>query len=1563
MNFFVTHCDINFLKYAERLFETLSLFSDNKIIFYTVDFAYDCKFDNVIPIKVESKNYLQNLINYSKYSSQQDSIKAYNVFLKPFIVKDLLSNELDSNNNYCYLDSDCLAINDCDRIFDKSCLITDYPLFNRGCHEFMMFADRGNPFINDVRDLNYCLEADLMKLLNIDINLRKQYLQTGVFLFNKRCEFFVDEWLQTCSRNEIVNNWKYIAPFHEETVANCLLWKRFNILDLSQSLINLPYNEYDKDASLNKIKEMLNSLINVRQEDYFIDTFCRIPSLDNIKNLSFYHGKISDSEYNYIKEQMSDNYLLKINSVSLGDTLAATPTLRKLYNSYNKKINVVTYHPELFVNNNYVNRVLTFEKNINEKHYKEVFNTFLGVGIKQGEHGIEKKHNTIDIRQFHAIDLGFMLSEKEMEYDYVPNPYIEIDSLPQNYVCLHVANTWPSRTYSDESWQNLINLINEKNIAVVLIGKNSHESGFHNINKPTKKLTFKNGLDLTNKLDISQCWHVINKSEYFITMDSGLLHLAGTTDTNIIQLGSSINNKLRAPYRNGSQNYKYKYISGPCDLFCASDMKYGVKEWKTIQGVPPLINCLENKPKFDCHPSPVQILNNLILPEHSIKIDYKKKFLFFTAHLSTGGSPKYLEWLISKKINEGYNVKVIEWNLYSNAYVIQRNSIINLIGADNFYSVGSYCEDDNSFYSKNESVINHIKEYNPDVVHLNEFSENFAIKPLSDAVINFLYSKDRKYKLFETTHSATTDILNKRNIPDELWAVSKYQYDIAKETNIKTILVEMEIEKKIRPDREKTLKSLGLDPDKMHVLQVGLFSANKNQKFTFEVASKFINSNVQFHFVGNECYIDECGLDKNLNNCTVWGERSDVDLFMSCMDLFVMPSHEELNPIALKEAISWGMKCFVSNLFTINNQYKNSEDVVFIENDNFLQYIKDNSNKFNNNTIPTIYSLDDEPNIIIHSFSPSPKVEILGNEKILYNIKFIDDATGIIHFESNINNNMWTESSIKYYCKWKIIVTNLKLGIENVYNLDLKNQSVKIVNDSNSLGDSICWMAAVDKFQKLHNCKIDYYTAKKDLFINEYPNIKFYNYGELNDVNYYAQYALGCFGQEKIGFFKKDWRLQSLQEIAFSILGLDYFESKTKITIKNKFKLNFNRYVCIATQSTSQSRYWNNDDGWIKTVDYLKNLGYKIVCVDKYYSFGAEGYTNTCPCNIDYFAGNHSFDEIIDIINGCEFFIGLSSGLSWLTWAIGKKIISINSSVSSSFEFYTPYRVQNLNVCNSCFDDINYKFEVNNWKWCPTNKNFECSKKIEFETVKKVIDNLIDSLHEIKKIKIVHLQTTINSETEKKSRKQFDGFNFDGLEYVLNINKPYEGKEYQNNCLYPGLVSNGAEDTRPDKLIDKHYGCYDSHKKAFINEFNGDLDFLIICEGDVKLEVPSDLFYDTIMRIANIMDVEDMAYFSFGDKSTLETKVLQSNEISVPKNQTLCYITDKIIGIQCIMFNKKYKHIFKNSFVNEPWYVADGWYNHIAEKNNLKMGILKNRITSQYSGYSLLDNRIKIFNA
>jgi len=63
----------------------------------------------------------------------------------------------------------------------------------------------------------------------------------------------------------------------------------------------------------------------------------------------------------------------------------------------------------------------------------------------------------------------------------------------------------------------------------------------------------------------------------FYNHGSGLLHLAGTTDAEIVQLGSSINPEFRSPFRRGSQQYKYHYVVGGCGLNCASDMKYGVE--------------------------------------------------------------------------------------------------------------------------------------------------------------------------------------------------------------------------------------------------------------------------------------------------------------------------------------------------------------------------------------------------------------------------------------------------------------------------------------------------------------------------------------------------------------------------------------------------------------------------------------------------------------------------------------------------------------------------------------------------------------------------------------------------------------------------------------------------------------------------------------------------------------------------------------------------------------------------------------------------------------------------
>lgn len=295
----------------------------------------------------------------------------------------------------------------------------------------------------------------------------------------------------------------------------------------------------------------------------------------------------------------------------LGDLICATPTIKKLSESYGKKITVLSKMPELFKRNPYVEASYKFNSidfEYFEKNYL-IHNSFYNVG-KKNQRGIEYKHNRIDIRQFHAIHLGFMLAKNEMECYYKPTEEFNIE-IPESYVLIHPVSTWATRTWASINWMNLTKMLNERGVNVISIGKDSSEKGFFNVDKPVFNFEIEKGLNLMNKTSISDCWHLINRAKCFITMDSGLLHLAGTTDTPIIHLGSHITPEFRIPYRKGSQEYKYSYIRGGCDLECGSNMKYGVKEWGNIQGVPPLIKCLENKQTFECHPTVDQVINKI----------------------------------------------------------------------------------------------------------------------------------------------------------------------------------------------------------------------------------------------------------------------------------------------------------------------------------------------------------------------------------------------------------------------------------------------------------------------------------------------------------------------------------------------------------------------------------------------------------------------------------------------------------------------------------------------------------------------------------------------------------------------------------------------------------------------------------------------------------------------------------------------------------------------------------------------------------------------------------------
>ena len=1020
-------------------------------------------------------------------------------------------------------------------------------------------------------------------------------------------------------------------------------------------------------------------------------------------------------------------------------------------------------------------------------------------------------------------------------------------------------------------------------------------------------------------------------------------------------------------------------------------------------------------------------------------------------HLSTGGSPQWLYELI-KVSSLGNEIFVAEFNSYGN-YAVQKNKIIDLVGKKSFKSLGYY--QSLNWNEEKLELLNIIEEFKPDVIHFNEIPENFEYNGFPEELLHQLYKEDRDYKIFETCHDNSFDFSRKVYQPDAYVCVSDYHHLKTTKAfpDTKSYVWDYALSSKKRPDRDTALKALGLDPGRKHVLNVGLFHDNKNQKYIYDLASKLLDLaglSIEFHFVGNECYKDDCGIENtDLPNCTVWGERDDVDRFYSCMDLFLFPSKRELNPLCVKEALSWGMPVIMNKIESCDlyKKYRDNPSVKFIQDINIKDELlekntqkqpsrkKDlrfaiytsfyntgwNAENIYNDLLNQIYSdwkwfitddfssdntkevilkiaekddrvifceqskkremywnpekfitedcdyiiscdsddgiypkalsvykhilninpdvfsfsswyhqysdnIQDKRNITNSSYSfcegdwynflnriekdlkeggfdwsyirsfrllgclrcnknssKIEKINVKNSEEAIY-----EDSIRTLHFQrygdfmllprplyknlnyqkseskpENIKSKKYTHKNSKEdvhelsksnylnylketepyqqnkilnkYSKYfdelcalnlsnlhheterknislitnKIVSPEDKQNIQDLYfdhdlyvnkynnvdyyflflnsfsdaelveifdnfenqkgsfevngyflldepdkadeyidrlkrvsrgksfswnvfcrNLTIKfdykrkrKEKVLIQLGSSSLGDSLAWVPYAEEYRKKHNCEVDFFTYQNDLYRNSYPEINFID--DMEDVKEKRFDKI-----LKVGWYDDTpkWIKQGEEQIAASYyLNLDHKEIRPKVDIKNKKRIIKDKYVCIATQSTLQCKYWNNPEGWNKVVEYLNSRGYKVICIDKYASFGIEGSMNQIPSGAINKTGDFDLQERITDLYHCDFFIGLGSGLSWLAWALEKPIVLISGFSNEQTEFHTPYRVINKQVCNSCWNRED--FNASNWNWCPdhegTERQFECSKQISFEMVKEQIDKLI----------------------------------------------------------------------------------------------------------------------------------------------------------------------------------------------------------------------------------------------
>ena len=355
-------------------------------------------------------------------------------------------------------------------------------------------------------------------------------------------------------------------------------------------------------------------------------------------------------------------------------------------------------------------------------------------------------------------------------------------------------------------------------------------------------------------------------------------------------------------------------------------------------------------------------------------------------------------------------------------------------------------------------------------------------------------------------------------------------------------------------------------------------------------------------------------------------------------------------------------------------------------------------------------SNDVDTNNISVTYIDGPKVEILGEEDRDYFVEFLDGNDDVVHSQT-IKNNNWVRCSRKYYTKWKIRV-NGKI----VEELNLTGKKVLISFESKSIGDTIAWAPYAVDFQKKHNCQVVLSTFHNNWFKDNpnYSNIELLNPGSVTDCH--ALYRVGWFMSEEGKWNKLDSYpnyIQSLplQQTATDILGLDYVERNYGIFFnlkKNQFK---NKYVVLAPESTAGCKEWTYE-GWCYLSEQLIKKGYEVVVL------------TTKPYHIKDVKCIYgkALNESLNILYYSEFLVSPSSGMAWMNWALGKHTVMISGFTPKHHEFQTNItRIINEHACNSCWANINFKFDPGDWDWCPvwkgTDKQHICEKSISPLTV------------------------------------------------------------------------------------------------------------------------------------------------------------------------------------------------------------------------------------------------------
>ena len=328
----------------------------------------------------------------------------------------------------------------------------------------------------------------------------------------------------------------------------------------------------------------------------------------------------------------------------------------------------------------------------------------------------------------------------------------------------------------------------------------------------------------------------------------------------------------------------------------------------------------------------------------------------------------------------------------------------------------------------------------------------------------------------------------------------------------------------------------------------------------------------------------------------------------------------------------------------------------------------------------------------------APCVKIIDDEDGIFDVSFFvarEDKFVLVSKGVCKNNQTIISGSHQWYDKWLINVhQNEELIAQDLF--DPRGRVVFIKIDAYALGDNIAWIPYVEEFRNKHNCIMICSTFFNDLFKDLYTNILFVE-PNTNIDNVYAQYYIGAQNDDNIKYSNTISDKNSLQHTACNNLGLEPKELRPQLESVLFSRKNGKKYVCLSEFSSHESKQWKYPGGWQGVVNFITNQGYDVVVISK---------EPTSLENVINLTGNSHILNRAQTLLDAEFFIGVSSGLSWLSWAVGTHVVMISDVTPINHEFQS-------NITRICANPNLEKVDYN------------AEEITDFNTVLDVISNLI----------------------------------------------------------------------------------------------------------------------------------------------------------------------------------------------------------------------------------------------